>query len=386
MDDVVQQARDALIAARKALSLGDLNLARDLAGQAVALAPDIEDGWLILAALSEPEQAIAHLQKALEVHPGSERAIKGLQWAKSRLEQKSAAGSTSLAGMEHSEFPGWHKEDATDTDIQGNQPAEAMPAGSTPDASRQSQPSSGFPELTSKQLAIRKASAWPWILFVLVAILGLSLLYIIPRYFQPDQPVAAARIPEGVYIKPSLTPTFTPTSTPTLTPSPTPTATNTPLPTETPTPTPEPTLTPTPYPLVIYVEEDYVYEAETLPSVKKKERWIDVDLSSQSVAAYEGKNVVNQFTVSTGTSSHPTVTGRFHIYVKYRYDDMAGPGYFLPDVPYVMYFYEGYSLHGTYWHSNFGTPMSHGCVNLRTEDAAWLYNWASVGTLVNVHY
>jgi lipoprotein-anchoring transpeptidase ErfK/SrfK len=51
-----------------------------------------------------------------------------------------------------------------------------------------------------------------------------------------------------------------------------------------------------------------------------------------------------------------------------------------------MYFYKGYGLHGTYWHSNFGTPMSHGCVNLTIPDAQWLYNWASVGTLVNIHY
>ena len=65
---------------------------------------------------------------------------------------------------------------------------------------------------------------------------------------------------------------------------------------------------------------------------------------------------------------------------------MAGPGYYLPNVPYTMYFYQGYGLHGTYWHHNFGTPMSHGCVNLATPDAEWLYNWASVGTLVNVHY
>jgi lipoprotein-anchoring transpeptidase ErfK/SrfK len=50
-----------------------------------------------------------------------------------------------------------------------------------------------------------------------------------------------------------------------------------------------------------------------------------------------------------------------------------------------MYFYKGYALHGTYWHHNFGHPMSHGCVNLVTADAQWLYNWASVGTLVNIH-
>ncbi len=115
-------------------------------------------------------------------------------------------------------------------------------------------------------------------------------------------------------------------------------------------------------------------------------RWIDVDLTSQMVYAYAGDTVVNSFLVSTGTWLTPTVTGQYHIYVKYRSAPMSGPGYYLPDVPYIMYFYKGYGLHGTYWHSNFGTPMSHGCVNLRTDEAAWLYNWASVGTLVNVHY
>ncbi len=115
-------------------------------------------------------------------------------------------------------------------------------------------------------------------------------------------------------------------------------------------------------------------------------RWIDVDLSNQMVYAYDGDSMVNSFLVSTGTWLTPTVTGQYHIYVKYRSAPMSGPGYYLPDVPYIMYFYKGYGLHGTYWHSNFGTPMSHGCVNLRTDEAAWLYNWATVGTLVNIHY
>ena len=115
-------------------------------------------------------------------------------------------------------------------------------------------------------------------------------------------------------------------------------------------------------------------------------RWIDVDLTNQMVYAYAGDALVNSFLVSTGTWLTPTVIGQYHIYVKYRSAPMSGPGYYLPDVPYIMYFYKGYGLHGTYWHNNFGTPMSHGCVNLRTDEAAWLYNWASVGTLVNVHY
>jgi lipoprotein-anchoring transpeptidase ErfK/SrfK len=116
------------------------------------------------------------------------------------------------------------------------------------------------------------------------------------------------------------------------------------------------------------------------------ERWIDVDLTNQRVYAFEGSTLISTFIVSTGTQYHPTVTGQYHIYVKYRYSDMAGPGYYLPDVPFTMYFYQGYSFHGTYWHDNFGVPMSHGCINMRTSEAEWLYYWASIGTLVNIHY
>jgi lipoprotein-anchoring transpeptidase ErfK/SrfK len=120
------------------------------------------------------------------------------------------------------------------------------------------------------------------------------------------------------------------------------------------------------------------------PGVGETDRWILVDLTDQRTYAYEGTQLVNSFLVSTGTWRTPTVTGTFKIYVKYRYADMRGPGYHLRDVPYVMYFYKGYGLHGTYWHNNFGTPMSHGCVNLQTDEAGWLFNWASVGTVVHV--
>jgi len=115
-------------------------------------------------------------------------------------------------------------------------------------------------------------------------------------------------------------------------------------------------------------------------------RWIDVNLSEQQIYAYEGNVVVNSFIVSTGLPGTPTVTGEYRIYVKVPIQDMSGPGYYLPDVPWVMFFYDEYGFHGTYWHNNFGTPMSRGCVNLRIEDAKWLYNWASVGTRISVHY
>ena len=114
--------------------------------------------------------------------------------------------------------------------------------------------------------------------------------------------------------------------------------------------------------------------------------WIDVDLSQQRLYAYAGDTLMNSFVVSTGTWQTPTVTGKFNIWIKVRSQAMSGPGYYLPDVPYVMYFYKDYGLHGTYWHNNFGTPMSHGCVNLTIPDAEWLYNFSSVGTMVNVHY
>ena len=176
----------------------------------------------------------------------------------------------------------------------------------------------------------------------------------------------------------TATPTFTPTPTPTETPTPTATFTSTATPTDTPTPLPTDTPAPTEW---VPTNANAVIPTEVGPDT----RWVDIDLSQQMVYAYEGENIVNSFLVSTGTWAHPTVTGEFHIYVKYRYANMRGPGYNLPNVPYVMYFYDGYGLHGTYWHHNFGTPMSHGCVNFRTEDAGWVFNWADVGTRVNIH-
>lgn len=114
-------------------------------------------------------------------------------------------------------------------------------------------------------------------------------------------------------------------------------------------------------------------------------RWIEVDLSSQRVMARQGDTVVRTMVVSTGLARYPTPEGEFRIYAKYPSVHMSGPGYSLPNVPHTMFFYKGYALHGTYWHSNFGTRMSHGCVNLSRTDAAWLYGWASVGTLVSIH-
>jgi len=115
-------------------------------------------------------------------------------------------------------------------------------------------------------------------------------------------------------------------------------------------------------------------------------KWIEVDLSSQRTYALQGNSVVRTMVVSTGIARYPTPTGSFRIYSKYLAVAMSGPGYYLPGVPHTMFFYRGYALHGTYWHRNFGHPMSHGCINLTKADAAWLYSWAPVGTLVKIHW
>ena len=112
------------------------------------------------------------------------------------------------------------------------------------------------------------------------------------------------------------------------------------------------------------------------------ERWIEIDLSDQKLYAHNGPNIDYEFLVSSGKWA-PTPTGEFKIWIKLRYTKMeggvkgTGTYYYLPNVPYVQYFYKGFGLHGTYWHNNFGQPMSHGCVNLATPDAEKLFYWTS---------
>lgn len=115
-------------------------------------------------------------------------------------------------------------------------------------------------------------------------------------------------------------------------------------------------------------------------------RYIDINLSKQTLYAFEGSNLVNQFLISSGIKSHPTITGLFYVYAKDRYALMHGTDYYLPNVPYVSWYSGDYSIHGTYWHHNFGHVMSHGCINMYTPDAEWIYGWDSIGTPVFIHY
>ncbi len=114
-------------------------------------------------------------------------------------------------------------------------------------------------------------------------------------------------------------------------------------------------------------------------------RWIEVRLAKQQLIAWQDGRAIMTTAISSGVRSSPTVRGSFRIQRKYASVRMRGPGYDLPNVPFSMFFHAGYALHGTYWHNAFGRPMSHGCVNLPTSKARWLYSWAPVGTLVVVH-
>ena len=113
-------------------------------------------------------------------------------------------------------------------------------------------------------------------------------------------------------------------------------------------------------------------------------RRIVIDLSDQRLYAYEDGRLVNSLIISSGTAATPTPIGDFAIYSRYSAQDMSGPGYYAPGVPWVQYFTGPYAIHGAYWHNNFGLPVSHGCVNLRTPDAEWLYRWSRQGTPVKV--
>lgn len=114
---------------------------------------------------------------------------------------------------------------------------------------------------------------------------------------------------------------------------------------------------------------------------------IVVSLSRQTMWAYEGDTVVFSSLVSTGKPGFETPPGTYQIIVKKDIEDMegliGGEYYNVEDVPDVMYFTnEGHAFHGAYWHNNFGAVMSHGCINLPLDVAAWLYDWTPMGTTV----
>ncbi len=113
--------------------------------------------------------------------------------------------------------------------------------------------------------------------------------------------------------------------------------------------------------------------------------WVSVDLSEQTLTAYEGRIAIRTFTVSTGDADHPTWKGRFRVGAKHETIDVIGGDYYFKDVPYFIQYYYGFAIHAATWHDDFGAPVSHGCVNMKLEDAKWVYEFLSVGDVVYIH-
>lgn len=140
-------------------------------------------------------------------------------------------------------------------------------------------------------------------------------------------------------------------------------------------------------------QSDMVLGDSTTSSNKR----IEVDLAMQHLHAYENDQLVYDYTISSGTWDR-TPNGTFKIWAKIKSQKMSGGSkengsyYYLPNVPYILFFYNdkiakksGYSIHGTYWHNNFGVPMSHGCVNMRTPEAMEIYNWVDKETPIVIY-
>ena len=146
-----------------------------------------------------------------------------------------------------------------------------------------------------------------------------------------------------------------------------------------------------------YDEALFIPPAPTKPTVGSASDaptggiWVDVNLSEQYMVVYQGTTPLLDTYVSTGRPGFDTPTGTFYVISMTPSQTMegvlGGEYYNVPDVPDVMYFTEGgHALHGTYWHNNFGSVMSHGCVNLPMDVADWLYSQAYIGMPVVIHY
>jgi hypothetical protein len=121
------------------------------------------------------------------------------------------------------------------------------------------------------------------------------------------------------------------------------------------------------------------------PEIPWENKRIDVNLTTQTFTAFEYDKIVFQTTISSGLPYGKTATsvGTFNIDPKTPSKHMGNGNLFagvddyeLPGVPWTSFFTgDGQAFHGTYWHENFGTPMSHGCINMRTEEAKWVFRW-----------
>lgn len=369
---------------------------------ALAIDPTHEDALLWLAAITDDrDRAHTMVHRALSQNPASRRAQAALRW----LDQPAADTSAPPEGGRPSLFrPPWEPNEPARPADPADRGAAALldailsPGPAEPEESQrgtrrgshapQHEPSAeraapARPATSTGEGGGPPRPPWlpdalpwlperlpPWVTPRNVAMAAMLFVIVIGAWLlglllTDDVRADRARVALGAITR---TPTPTPTNTPT--PTQTPTATRTPTPTATPTATlsPTPSNTPTPTATPEWVTAAF----RPLPTEGK---WIEVDLTRQMLWAYEGGEEVFSAVISSGAPGMATQVGRYRIQTKYESQHLVGPGYSLPDVPYVQYYSGAFALHGAYWHDDFGTPVSHGCVNLRPEDAKWLYDW-----------
>jgi lipoprotein-anchoring transpeptidase ErfK/SrfK len=359
----------ALKEAANALDRGDKHAARTWAQIAVSLAPDMEEPWLMLAVVASPRASIAYLERALEINPESKRARAGLVWAHQQHARQSAQPARQT----------FHSSSQISRTIQIGQPALQIPQKALA-GTRISIP------LLLLFLAVCLIAAWAFWpgagSSVSAAILGN------PGSAQDSH--ILSWLPAGL-LKPTdtllPTATFTPTATPSPTSTPTETATPTPSPTATAIPTSTPTALPTDTPQPEVVQQD----AAPQPPAGG-EKLIIVSIHQQRVYAYQGGTLVYSFVASTG-SDNSTRIGTFSILDKIPKAYGSTWNFWMPD---WMGIYHAGGLEDGFhslpllangqrlWGDAIGTPITYGCIVLGIQDSRTLYNWAEIGTTVQI--
>ena len=400
-----------MAAARQAIATGNHPEARRLLRQAVRHESANYRAWLWLAGITEkPDAALQYARRAHELHPEDQRVRDALAWAEERA-KTAPVGERVTAG---NQVPVRTAPIRTAPVRETPRPLPVRKQnGTTPTPEPTARPVSSPPESADEPEPVpAPGTTARWVLFgiALLAFLAVLAIFFLLQnrgyISSPVQTVAAAaqyrpaKLPAIVVRHASAPAAFAGNAPEQSNAEGNSIALDTmntrilpkqslpidkPLPAWTPTPTPPPTPTPTP---------TQPASPRTLFNGSSTEfneyRWIDVNLTTQIVTAYENGVAVFSTYGSTGKYGTPTVTGQFRIYYRLEAQNMSGYhlgyDYYIPNVPYVQYFHGDYAFHGAYWHNNFGTPSSHGCVNLTPADAQWLYNFATIGTLVNVHY
>jgi len=355
----------ALRNAQNALQRGDKAAVRHWAAIAAQLVPGLEDPWLLLAAVASPHASVGYLQQALRLNPASARAKAGMLWALKRVEAAAQTAKTAPTRVVHPETP-----------------PKALSPGKKP-------------------LKILQVLFFILLPLLLVVFLALSVWSFAPIGFVfASQPTATASEPAPAWAsalipKASATPPPTVTATATPVNSPTPTVTQTP--TASLTPEASPTIEPSPTAL----PTDSGSFARIAPSGQPDQavpytggKSILVDISEQHLYAYENGTLVLSFVASTGMGNSTRV-GSFAVQSKIPNAYGATWNIWMPS--WMGIYYSGSLENGihalpilpngaTLWEGYLGVPVSYGCVVLGTYESQLLYEWAEIGTPVEIQW